>query len=243
MVVTVVVIACLAIVLVGGVGTYMLVFRGRAPVTLPGDRPGRAVRNRDRPRAGKHARSLASSGACPLRGRGGDRGASADAGACPPSGAAPPAGPEPAPAPVLERPRFRERLGKARSLLASQLAGLRGRGRLDPQAWEELEEALILADVGVETVQALLDGLKEAARRDGLTSPEQVLAALRNELVRRLEGERELHFADDATTVWLFVGVNGVGKTTTIGKLALRQEAEGKRVVMAAARYLQGRGG
>ena len=136
---------------------------------------------------------------------------------------------------MLERPRFRERLGKARSLLASQLAGLRGRGRLDPQAWEELEEALILADVGVETVQALLDGLKEAARRDGLTSPEQVLAALRNELVRRLEGERELHFADDATTVWLFVGVNGVGKTTTIGKLALRQEAEGKRVVMAAA--------
>jgi fused signal recognition particle receptor len=126
-------------------------------------------------------------------------------------------------------------LGKARSLLASQLAGLRGRGRLDRQAWEELEEALILADVGVETVQALLDGLKEAARRDGLTAPEQVLAALRDELVRRLQGERELHFAEEATTVWLFVGVNGVGKTTTIGKLALRQQAEGRRVVMAAA--------
>jgi fused signal recognition particle receptor len=136
---------------------------------------------------------------------------------------------------ALERPRFRDRLGKARSLLSGQLAALRGRGKLDRQAWEELEEALILADVGVDTTQALLDGLKEAAKRDDLTGPDQLLAALRDELVRRLEGDRELHLASEGTTVWLFVGVNGVGKTTTIGKVALSQQAEGRRVVMAAA--------
>ena len=54
------------------------------------------------------------------------------------------AGPE-----VLERPRFRDRLGRARSLLADQLAGLRGRSKLDQESWDELEEALILADVGI----------------------------------------------------------------------------------------------
>jgi len=141
-----------------------------------------------------------------------------------------PTGPE-----VLERPRFRDRLGKARSLLAEHLVGLRGRSKLDEQAWDELEDALILADVGVVTVGALLADLRQRARDGGLTSPEQLVAALREELVRRLEGDVELHrAAPDMTTVWLFVGVNGVGKTTTIGKLAMREQAEGRRVVMAA---------
>ncbi|MGD0809969.1 MAG: signal recognition particle-docking protein FtsY [Acidimicrobiales bacterium] len=136
---------------------------------------------------------------------------------------------------VLERPRFRDRLGKARSLLADQLAGVRRRGKIDKQAWDELEEALVLADVGIVTTDELLKGLKEGARRDGLSTPEQLVAALREELVRRLEGERELHRAPAGTaTVWLFVGVNGVGKTTTIGKVAMREESEGRRVVLAA---------
>jgi fused signal recognition particle receptor len=85
------------------------------------------------------------------------------------------------------------------------------------------------------TTDELLKGLKEGARRDGLSTPEQLVAALREELVRRLEGERELHRAPAGTaTVWLFVGVNGVGKTTTIGKVAMREESEGRRVVLAA---------
>ncbi len=136
---------------------------------------------------------------------------------------------------VLERPRFRDRLGKARSLLADQLAGVRRRGKIDKQAWDELEEALVLADVGILTTDELLKGLKEGARRDGLATPEQLVDALREELVSRLEGERELHrAAAGTTTVWLFVGVNGVGKTTTIGKVAMREESEGRRVVLAA---------
>lgn len=133
------------------------------------------------------------------------------------------------------RPRFRDRLGKARSLFAQQLAGLRGRARLDEEAWDELEEALILADVGVETTLQLLDHLRTRAKEERFDSPEQLVGALRDELVERLEGDRELHLAGpDATTVWIFVGVNGVGKTTTIGKVAMREVAEGRRVVVAA---------
>ena len=112
---------------------------------------------------------------------------------------------------------------------------MRGRARLDEEAWEELEEALILADVGVETTLQLLDHLRTRAKEERFDSPEQLVGALRDELVERLEGDRELHLAGpDATTVWIFVGVNGVGKTTTIGKVAMREVAEGRRVVVAA---------
>ncbi|MDA8301571.1 MAG: signal recognition particle-docking protein FtsY [Actinomycetota bacterium] len=153
----------------------------------------------------------------------------------PPEPVAPPEVEE-APAVTLgRRPRFRERLGKARSLFADQLAGLLGRSRLDEQAWDDLEEALILADVGVDTTVALLEHLRKTAQEGQLDTPEQLMAALREELVERLEGDRELHRAGpDATTVWIFVGVNGVGKTTTIGKVAMRELAEGRGVVMAA---------
>ncbi len=89
---------------------------------------------------------------------------------------------------VLERPRFRDRLGRARSLLADQLAGLRRRGRLDQQSWDELEEALILADVGITTTELLLKDLKETARRDSFSTSDQLVGALREELVSRLEG-------------------------------------------------------
>ena len=130
---------------------------------------------------------------------------------------------------VLERPRFRDRLGKARSLLASQLVGLRGRPKLDQEAWDELEEALILADVGVSTVGSLVQELKQRVRQDGLNRPEQLVGALRQELVSRLDGDRELRRAEAGqTTVWLFVGVNGVGKTTTIGKVGMREQSAGR---------------
>jgi fused signal recognition particle receptor len=145
-------------------------------------------------------------------------------------------GPTGAPGPpgLIERPRFRDRLGKARSLLATQLAVALRRDKLDKQTWDELEEALILADVGVATTQVLLEGLRERARTSGLTEPGQLLAAIKEELVERLDGDRELHLADEGTTVWLFVGVNGVGKTTTIGKVAMAQLSEGRQVVLAA---------
>lgn len=147
---------------------------------------------------------------------------------------APPEESAPAEAPELVRPRFRDRLGKARTLLSGYLAGVASRDRIDEQAWEELEEALILADVGVEATTELLDGLRSRVRAEKIATPAALLDALKADLRTSLDGDTTLHLQPDVTNVWLFVGVNGVGKTTTIGKVALRQQAAGHSVVMAA---------
>jgi fused signal recognition particle receptor len=149
----------------------------------------------------------------------------------PPETVAVPSVPE-AVAPV--KPRLRDRLGKARSLLAGYLNPVRSRDRIDEDTWEQLEEALILADVGVETTSALLDDLRGQVKRDAISHSDELLAALKADLIERLAGERRLRFEPGGPNVWLFVGVNGVGKTTTIGKVGLREAAEGRTVVMAA---------
>jgi fused signal recognition particle receptor len=131
-------------------------------------------------------------------------------------------------------PRMRDRLGRARSLFAGYLTSVRARDRIDDGTWEELEEALILADVGAGLTARLLDELRIRVKQDKIDNPEQLVGALKAELIRTLEGDGELHLAPDVTNVWLFVGVNGVGKTTTIGKLGMRQVRAGRRVVMAA---------
>lgn len=135
---------------------------------------------------------------------------------------------------LAEVPRFRDRLGKARSLVAGYFTSVRGRERIDASTWDDLEEALILADVGLDVTTSLLDNLRSRVRSEKIESPIVLLEALKSDLVQVLEGDRQLHLASEGTTVWLFVGVNGVGKTTTIGKLGMRQVSEGHRVVMAA---------
>jgi fused signal recognition particle receptor len=147
--------------------------------------------------------------------------------------AAPAPAPEAPPEPIAP-PRFRDRLGKARSLFAGYLAGVRSRDRIDASTWDDLEEALILADVGIDVTTGLLDDLRGRVRAERIESPDALLEALKSDLVGRLEGDRALRLTDEGTTVWLFVGVNGVGKTTTIGKLGQRQAGEGHQVVMAA---------
>jgi fused signal recognition particle receptor len=119
-------------------------------------------------------------------------------------------------------------------LFAGYLSSVRSRQRIDNDTWDELEEALILADVGAELTAQILDDLRRRVKQEGISSSEDLVAALKAELISTLEGDRELHFAPDAMNVWLFVGVNGVGKTTTIGKIGMRQAREGHRVVMAA---------
>jgi fused signal recognition particle receptor len=151
-------------------------------------------------------------------------------------GVAVPAAPETAeeapPAPV--RPRLRDRLGKARSLFGGYLTAVRANDKIDGTTWEELEEALILADVGVEATGAILDDLRGVVKAESISRPDELIDRLRTDLIERLAGDRELHLTEGATNVWLFVGVNGVGKTTTIGKLGLRQREAGHKVVMAA---------
>jgi fused signal recognition particle receptor len=133
------------------------------------------------------------------------------------------------------KPRFRDRLTKARGLLSGYVGSLVGRDKIDAEAWDELEEALIRADVGVAATQDLLDHLRTRVKEDGLTDGEQLLTALKIELKERLSGfDLDLRYAEQAPSVWLFVGVNGVGKTTTIGKIGRRETDDGHTVVMAA---------
>jgi fused signal recognition particle receptor len=141
---------------------------------------------------------------------------------------------EPAEVAALVKPRFRDRLGKARSLFSGYLGSVRDRGKINAETWEDLEEALILADVGVETTTAVLDRLRGQVKQLGITDPDDLLDALKVDLVAQLEGDRHLEFEAGIPNVWLFVGVNGVGKTTTIGKLGMRAAAEGRSVLMAA---------
>jgi fused signal recognition particle receptor len=139
---------------------------------------------------------------------------------------------------ILVRPRFRDRLTKARASLALTFSGVRGRPKIDDETWEDLEEALLKADVGVKVTMALLDDLQARVTAKEITDPDQLLDALKADMKERLaSADRSL--APIAATagspeVWLFVGVNGVGKTTTIGKVGNQLTAEGHTVVMAA---------
>ena len=111
--------------------------------------------------------------------------------------------------------------------------GVRGRAGIDNDTWDELEEALLRADVGVGVTDALLDDLKGRVKSKEITEPDQLLEQLKLDMKDQLAGlDRELHLPpgpDGSPNVWLFVGVNGVGKTTTIGKVGAQQVADGQR--------------
>ena len=135
--------------------------------------------------------------------------------------------------PEIERASFRNRLATARGTFSGFLASVVSRG-VDDTTWEELEEALILADAGVGTTTALLEQLKEQAKDEKVTDSEELVAMLKDQMAENLGG-RDLELGTDGDpAVWLFVGVNGVGKTTTIGKLAAREVQSGRKVVLAA---------
>ncbi len=143
--------------------------------------------------------------------------------------------PEPEPEPVAVRPRFRDRMGKARSLFAGYVSSMLSRSTIDAETWEEIEEALIRADVGVGLTASLLDEVRTRVKAEGITTPARLLEVLKDDMKQHLaEGDRSLRLEEGSPSVWLFVGVNGVGKTTTIGKLGLREAQAGRKVVMAA---------
>ncbi len=145
------------------------------------------------------------------------------------------------PPPVIEPVRpasLRDRMAKARSALTGAFAGVRGRSAITDETWDELEDALLRADVGVAVTDALLDDLKTRVKAKEITEPGALLDALQADMAERLDGaDRALHFEAGpagSPNVWLFVGVNGVGKTTTIGKVASQQTSVGRSVLMAA---------
>ena len=133
---------------------------------------------------------------------------------------------------------LRERMAKARAALAGAFAGVLGRTGITDETWDDLEEALLRADVGVQVTDALLDDLRARVKSGEVTDPVQLLDALKADMSDRLAGaDRALRFdgaGDGTPDVWMFVGVNGVGKTTTIGKIAQQQSADGRSVLLAA---------
>jgi fused signal recognition particle receptor len=145
--------------------------------------------------------------------------------------------PEPVAEPVAEPATYRSRLGSVRGLFSGAVSALRA-GRIDQETWDSLEEALIRADVGVQTTNVLLDELRSKVNAREIRGGDELLQALHRSIRALLEGagSRQLLFEgrQGEPDVWLFVGVNGVGKTTTIGKVARRQSASGHSVLLAA---------
>ncbi len=133
------------------------------------------------------------------------------------------------------KPSFFERLTKARTAFTGYLGGLVGLDKVGDDEWEELEEALIRADVGVKTAMTLIADVRAEAKEADATDGAAVLEILKARMHRELAGkDRSLRLDEGETNVWLFVGVNGVGKTTTIGKLGKRLIGEGHKPLMAA---------
>ena len=135
--------------------------------------------------------------------------------------------------------KFKDGLAKTRNNFSEKVNDLVSRYRkVDEDFFEELEEILIGADVGFETVMELIDELKKEVKRKNIQDPKEVQDVISEKLVaiyQNGEGEYSaMNLQENALTVILFVGVNGVGKTTTIGKLAHKYKSEGKNVLLAA---------
>jgi fused signal recognition particle receptor len=157
-----------------------------------------------------------------------------------------PAGAPPAP-PVLEKPppsagrmaRLRARLAKSQTGFGSALLTLLSRERLDDETWDEIEEVLITADVGVTPARQIVSDLKTRVKVEGTRTPDEVRAMLRAELLAQVETEASralrTHRHEGRPAVILVVGVNGTGKTTTCGKLARSLVGDGQSVVLGAA--------
>ncbi|GGU43358.1 signal recognition particle-docking protein FtsY [Streptomyces lavendofoliae] len=151
------------------------------------------------------------------------------------------------PAPEIEVPeptagrlvRLRARLARSQNSLGKGLLTLLSREHLDEDTWEEIEDTLLTADVGVTPTQELVERLRERVRVLGTRTPEELRALLREELLTLVgtDLDRTVHTESDLDTpgIVMVVGVNGTGKTTTTGKLARVLVADGKSVVLGAA--------
>ncbi|MER7110819.1 signal recognition particle-docking protein FtsY [Streptomyces sp. NPDC000229] len=151
------------------------------------------------------------------------------------------------PAPEIEIPeptagrlvRLRARLARSQNSLGKGLLTLLSREHLDEDTWEEIEDTLLTADVGVAPTQELVERLRERVRVLGTRTPDELRALLREELLTLIgtDLDRTVHTESDLDTpgIVMVVGVNGTGKTTTTGKLARVLVADGKSVVLGAA--------
>ncbi|MFI9364739.1 signal recognition particle-docking protein FtsY [Kitasatospora sp. NPDC053057] len=150
-------------------------------------------------------------------------------------------------APAIEVPeptagrlvRLRSRLSRSQNSLGKGLLSLLSREHLDEDTWEEIEETLLTADVGVAPTQELVERLRTRVKVLGTRTPDELRGLLREELVELIgkDADRTVRSTkhEEGPAVVLVVGVNGVGKTTTTGKLARVLVADGRKVVLGAA--------
>ena len=133
--------------------------------------------------------------------------------------------------------RLKKGLTKTRENLTNKIEKLViGYADIDDELLDELEETLIMADVGIETTERLMTAVRKGIKKKEINSPDDLRPFLQKEITAILsEGENETHVAAEEPTVLLVIGVNGAGKTTTIGKLAAYYKGEGKKVLLAAA--------
>ncbi|GAA2038514.1 hypothetical protein GCM10009720_18710 [Yaniella flava] len=165
--------------------------------------------------------------------------------------------PEPAPEPepeVVEEPaveletpapaagrlaRLRARLAKSNNVFSKGLLALLAQDDIDEDVWDEIEENLLMSDLGADPAMELVERLKERVTVEGTRDTETVREMLREELIAMVDPEMDRRLAatrkDDKPAVMMVVGVNGVGKTTTVGKLARVLVAEDRKVILGAA--------
>ena len=155
--------------------------------------------------------------------------------------------PEAPAAPPLDRPepagsrlaRLRARLVKSNNIFGKGLLALLSRDTIDDDVWDEVEETLLMADLGTEPTMELVDRLRDRVTVEGTRDPEQVRGLLREELIAMVDPAMDRRLAatrkEGRPAVMMVVGVNGVGKTTTVGKIARVLVAEDRQVVLGAA--------
>ena len=131
--------------------------------------------------------------------------------------------------------KIREGLKKTRDNISGQITQMvNSFTKIDEELFEELEELLVMGDVGVNTAGFICDRLRQRIKEKGITDPSLILGELKSIVSDMLQGDNELHISTKPSII-LVIGVNGVGKTTTIGKLASRLKGEGRSVILGAA--------
>ncbi len=126
-------------------------------------------------------------------------------------------------------------LTKSRDNISSVMDDVFAEGTIDEDFYEEIEEVLVMADLGVYTAEKIIDDLKKAVKEKNIKSPAACKAYLIQAIKDQMRVAADAYDFENMTTVLLVIGVNGVGKTTSIGKLAAQYKKQGKKVILAAA--------
>ena len=131
--------------------------------------------------------------------------------------------------------KIKQGLKKTRESISGSIGSmLNSFTKIDEELFEELEELLVMGDVGMPTAEKICAELRARVKEEGVTDPQLIMGMIQDIVAEMISGDEELHIQTKPSII-LVIGVNGVGKTTTIGKMALRLQKEGKKVILGAA--------